>query len=157
MIFLDADYFLRWLVAPDTPDDVVPRSIAISLFICLERGEAEATTSEAILAEVAFVLTSKRQYGVEVKIAAESLATAVRFAGLKFAPGKKQQYLRALEIWSERPALGFVDALTVAMVESSDHLLATFDADFEGLTGIEYWCPDNGRQSDPGPPAPATP
>lgn len=155
MIFLDANYFLRWLVAPDTADDAVSRSIAIALFARLERGEAEATTSEAILAEVAFVLTSKRQYGVRVEIAAEALATAIRLAGPRFAPGKRQQYLRALEIWSERPALGFVDALTAATVERSGHLLATFDADFEGLAGITYWRPDNGHLGDPGS-SPAT-
>lgn len=148
MIFLDANYFLRWLVAPDTTDDAVRKSIAIALFVRLERGEAEAITSEAILAEVAFVLTSKRQYGIEVEIAAASLATAVRLPGLRFAPGKRRQYLRALQLWTERPRLGFVDALTAAMVENSDHLLATFDSDFERLADIEYWRPDNGHQDE---------
>lgn len=157
MIFLDANYFLRWLVAPDTADDAVRKAIAIALFARLERGEAEATTSEAILAEVAFVLTSKRQYGVEVEFAAESLATAVRLSGLRFAPGKRRQYLRALAIWSERPALGFVDALTAAMVEHSDHELATFDSHFEGMAGIEQWRPDNGHHGGPVPPAPTIP
>ncbi len=152
MIFLDANYFLRWLVAPVTTDDAVRKSIAIALFVRLEQDEVEATTSEAILAEVAFVLTSKRQYGVDVEIAAESLATAVRLPGLKFAPGKKQQYLRALALWIDRPTLGFVDALTAALVEDSDYLLATFDADFDGLDGIVYWRSNNGHRGDSGLP-----
>lgn len=157
MIFLDANVFLRWLAGPATVDNAVRNAMATALFDQIERREAEATTSEAILAEVAFILTSKRHYGVAVVDAAGYLADAVQYPGLRFAPGRKEQYLRALELWAERPALGFVDALTAAMVEHSDHMLATFDSDFEGLAGIEYWRPDNGHQGDPLPPAPATP
>lgn len=151
MIFLDANYFLRWLVAPVTADDAARNAIAIALFARLERGDAEATTSEAILAEVAFVLTSRRQYGVKGDKVVAALTTAIQLPGLRLAPGKKQQYLRALELWSARPALGFVDALTVAMVEHSGNVLATFDSDFDGLGGIEFWRPDNGHQDDPVP------
>jgi predicted nucleic acid-binding protein len=151
VIFLDANFFLRWLVAPVTADDVTRNAVAVALFACLERGDAEATTSEAVLMEIAHVMTSKRQYGVPVERAVQSLAAAVRLRGLTFPPGKRQQYLRALEIWADRPALGFVDALTAAMVENSDNLLATFDSDFEGLPGIEFWRPDNGHRDDPVP------
>ena len=104
-------------------------------------------TSEAILAEVAFVLTSKRHYSASVEAAAEALATAIRLR-LKFPPGMKRQYLRALELWVDHPALGFVDALTAAIVEHSDNALGTFDSDFDELDGILYWRPDNGHQDE---------
>ncbi len=47
---------------------------------------------------------------------------------LKLPRGRKQFYLRAVEIWTEHPKLGFVDALTAAMVEDSDLRLAPFDS-----------------------------
>lgn len=148
MIFLDANYFLRYLVEPDTPDNVAKSNIAASLFASIEAGAIEATTSEAILAEVAYVLTSKRQYGIAVEVAAQYLAEAVQLTGLKFTPGKKRLYLRALEIWGERPRMGFVDSLTVAMVENAGYALATFDRDFDPFDDIEYWRPDTGHAGE---------
>lgn len=151
MIFLDANIFLRWLAIPTTVEDVARNKMAAALFDQMERGEVEAFTSEAILAEVAFILTSKRHYGVAVPVAAEYLAIAVQYPGLRFARGQKREYLRALGLWTARPALGFVDALTAAIVEHSDNVLATFDSDFDGLDGIEFWRPDNGHRDDPVP------
>lgn len=145
MIFLDANYFLRWLAEPTTAIDVERNATATALFIRIGAGAVEATTSEAVLAEVAFVLTAKAHYNVAVDVAAAYLAGAVSMSGFKLAPGKKRQYLRALEIWSERPRLGFVDALTVAILEVSGHLLATFDRDFDPFDDIEYWRPENGH------------
>ena len=98
MIFLDANFFLRWLTPPATATDVSRSSTAVALFSRLERGDVEATTSETILAEVAFGLTSKRHYSASVEAAAETLATAIQLPGLKFPPGMKRQYLRALEL-----------------------------------------------------------
>ncbi len=116
MNFLDANYFLRWLGEPTTDIDVTRNSTATALFAQIQAGTVEATTSEAILAEVAFVLTSKHHYGLSAEIAAAYLAATVRMTGLKLAPGRKRLYLRALEIWGERPRLGFVDSLTVAIL-----------------------------------------
>jgi len=151
MIFLDANYFLRWLAEPTTAVDVERNATATALFTRVEAGAVEATTSEAILAEVAFVLTSKQHYSLTAEAAAAYLASAVRMTGLKFAPGKKRLYLRALQLWSERPRLGFVDALTVAIVENSDHVLATFDRDFDPFDDIEYWRPENGHAGEDAP------
>lgn len=157
MIFLDANYFLRFWTSSDIPANIAREAIAAGLFARVEAGALEATTSEAVLVEVSYVLTSKHQYGLAPAVVIALLTEAIRMSGLKLPRGKREQYLRALEIWSERPALGFVDALTAATVEGSVHLLATFDSDFEGLAGIEYWRPDNGHQNDLGPPAPTTP
>jgi predicted nucleic acid-binding protein len=55
--------------------------------------------------------------------------------------GRKRLYLRALDLWGERPVLGFVDALTVATVEQSGMPLATFDAHFDGFPGINRHVP----------------
>jgi predicted nucleic acid-binding protein len=64
MIFLDANYILRFLVQPDSPANQLRHDLAAELFDAITRGDEVATTSEAVLAEVAFVLASKRQYGL---------------------------------------------------------------------------------------------
>jgi len=141
MIFLDANYFLRFLVQTDTLDNQIKHEMAASLFDALEVGETEATTSEAALAEVAFVLASKRQYNLPAGDVAAYLAPIIRLPGLRLPRGRKRLYLRALEIWTEHPGLGFVDALTAATVEHSEMLLATFDSDFDAFPDVRRWQP----------------
>ena len=141
MIFLDANYFLRYLVEPDSPVNQTRHDIAAVLFEAIELGEQEATTSEAALAEVAFILGSKRHYNVPAANIATYLSPIIQLPGLKLPRGRKGLYLRALEIWSERSRLGFVDAVTAATVEHSELRLATFDTDFDSLPNIRRWQP----------------
>ena len=136
MTFLDANYFLRYLVAPTSPATRAMHDEATALFAAVERGEEDATTSEAVLAEVAFVLTSPRQYHLPAADVAAYLAPIIRLPHLKLPRGQKRRYLRALEVWAAYPRLGFVDALTVALVEHTPVALATFDSDFDRLPGI---------------------
>jgi len=118
---------------------------ATTLFEAIERGDEETTTSEAILAEVAFVLASPRQYNLPAADVAAYLAALIRLPGLKLPRGQKRRYLRALDIWAATPKLGFVDALTVALVESTTIELATFDTDFDAIPRIIRRQPLPGR------------
>lgn len=135
MIFVDANYFLRYVVEP-TSATVAMHNIAAVLFEAVERGDEEASTSEAVVAEVAYVLNSKRQYGVGPSDIAAFLSPILQLPNLILPPGRKELYLRALEIWGERPRLGFVDALTVAELERTGIPLATFDTDFDAFPEI---------------------
>ena len=139
MIFLDANIFLRYLVEPDGPDNQARHDNAAALFEAIELGDEAATTSEAVLAEVAYILASKRQYNLPTVEIAAYLAPIIRLPGLRLPRGRKRLYLRALEIWSEFSRLGFVDALTAATVERSELRLATFDTDFDSLPNIRRW------------------
>jgi predicted nucleic acid-binding protein len=141
VIFLDANFFLRYLVEPDGPVNQTRHDVAGALFEAVERGEEEATTSEAALAEVTVILASKRQYNLPAVDIAAYFSPIIRLPGLRLPRGRKRIYLRALEIWSERTSLGFVDALTAATVEHSELRLATFDSDFDGLPNIRRWQP----------------
>jgi predicted nucleic acid-binding protein len=145
MIFLDANIFLRYLIEPDGPDNQARHEIAAALFEAIELGKEEATTSEAVLAEVAYILASKRQYNLPTVEIAAYLAPIIRLPGLRLPRGRKGLYLRALEIWSDLSRLGFVDALTAATVERSESRLATFDADFDQLPNIRRWQPRGER------------
>ncbi len=140
MTFVDANYFLRTVVGPE-PETRAMHDEAAALFRAVERGEEEITTSEAILAEVAYILTSKRQYGLPPAEVADRLRPIIELPGLLLPRGRKRLYLRALELWREQPMLGFVDALTLATVERTGMPLATFDSDFNGFPWITRYPP----------------
>ena len=137
MIFLDANVLLRAFVQPDDPLTQRFSQVATELFRRASRGEVEITTSDAVLAEVAFILTAKAHANLPVPVAAGFLASFVQLRG--FRHGEKHSLLSALDFWTNRPRLGFVDALTAARVQAPGMRLASCDTDFDGLPGIDRW------------------
>jgi len=108
MIFLDTNIFLRYL----TRDDAEKSAVCLAL---LQRGQAgeEATTSEVVLAEVAYVLSSPRQYKLS------------------------HADVSALDRYSTYPHLDFEDCLTVAQIEQQGiGTLASYDRGFDRVPGI---------------------
>lgn len=141
MIFLDANIFLRALT--QSPDSRIQRmnDIAADLLRAADRGDIEVTTSDAVIAEVAFILTSKAHYQLTVPDAAGRIATLVRLRGVKLRD--KRIVSRALDLWMANPRLGFVDALTASYAQQPGIELATFDIDFDDLPDIVRWRPDD--------------
>jgi predicted nucleic acid-binding protein len=139
VIFAAASYLLRALVRPVTPQDQTMAAEAARLLHDAAAGREQFTTSEAIIAEIAFVLTSPRQYNLPVADAAARLQAVLTLRG--FRHPRKRLLLRALDVWTTSPNLGFVDALTVAYAERAGVELATFDADFDRVTGIRRYQP----------------
>lgn len=138
MIFLDTNVFVEAYGRRDAERIASQEMAARVLLTAVARGQVEATTSEAILAETALVLTRDRPYAVPIAEVARHLSSIVRAEGLRFAP--KHIYLRALDLWAARPALGFVDALTVAYAEQGDVELASFDRQLLASPGVTpYW------------------
>ena len=145
MILLDANVIIRLVTVPDTPVTTSMTSIAAGLFRSIESGESEAMVSEAVLAEVAFILTSPRHFGMEVPEIAGKLAALLQLRNLRVSD--QQTLLYALALWAERPKLGFVDALTATQARRLNVELLTFDSDFDGIEGIRHWVPPNGEPS----------
>jgi len=141
MIFLDANIFLRALTR--SPDSHIQRmnDIAADLLRAADRGDVEVTTSDAVIAEVAFVLTSRSHYQLTVPDAAGRIAALVRLRGVKLRD--KRIVLRALDLWMANPRLGFVDALTASYAQQPGVELATFDTDFDDLPDIVRWRTDD--------------
>jgi predicted nucleic acid-binding protein len=127
VIFLDANYFLRYLTQPDHPANQTRHETAKLLFTAIERGDIVATTSEVVLEEVAFVLAARRHYLVPAGKIARYLSAIIHFPGLRLPRGRRSLHLNALSIWADHPSLGFVDALTVATGEAEKLELATFE------------------------------
>lgn len=143
MIFLDANIFLRALTRSSDPDVQAMNQMAGDLLRRAERGDIDVTTSDAVIAEVAFILTSRSHYQQTVADAAGQLGVTLRLRGVKLRD--KRVVLRALDLWTTHPKLGFVDALTASYAQQPDVDLATFDSDFDHLPDITRWHPGDER------------
>jgi predicted nucleic acid-binding protein len=132
MRFVDANIFLRHLVAGDPAKSRACRD----LFLRVEAGSEVVTTSDVIIAEVAYVLRSRAHYGLTPAEIAERLRPLIALRGLKL--DRKAACLRALDVWESHPKLDFEDALTVAHVErSKDAEVYSYDGDFDGVAGLK--------------------
>jgi predicted nucleic acid-binding protein len=140
VIFVDANLFIAAFVEPQNQPANHFHEVATAFLQAADDGKIAFTTSDAVLAEVAFSLTSKKHYNVPVVTAAAALNSILRARG--FRHRDKRVLQRAIEIWLTFPRIGFVDALTAAYAQSPDMLLASFDSDFDPLPGIRRWTPD---------------
>jgi predicted nucleic acid-binding protein len=145
VIFLDANLFLRFLTQPTDHNSRRFQQIASDLLHDIRAGAVEASTSELVIHEVCFVLTSKRQYGLSHDDAIRMLRPILRFNALKFSPGDKRIILRGFEIWERNPRLEFADSVIAARCEANGWELATFDEDLLGtFPTITRWRPESG-------------
>ncbi|RIK45218.1 MAG: VapC toxin family PIN domain ribonuclease, partial [Chloroflexi bacterium] len=135
MRFLDANIFLRFLVQPASPTDAARAAACRALFERLQAGHERATTSESVLAEVAYVLSSPRLYALSPADVSARLKPLLVLPGLRVT--NKRRYLRALDIYATYPHLDFEDALTAAVVERSRPAeLYSYDRDFDRVAGV---------------------
>ena len=139
MTFVGANSFLRSIVRSTTPDGQAKAAQAAALVRAAREGTADITTSEAVRAEVAYVLATPRHYQLPAADVAARLRPILQLRGLRLP--EKRLYLRALDIMGSPPRLGFVDALTVAILERSGDDLASFDSDFDRVPGIRRYQP----------------
>jgi len=132
--FADANIFLRYL---ETPADDTSRRRNVdctALFERVESGEEELTTSEVVLAEVFWVLTTKRHAGLPRPEAAEKLSAVIEFRGFKLST--KRRCLRALAMVHADPKLSFVDALIACTVTELGYRLLAYDSAFDRIDGV---------------------
>ena len=92
MLFLDTNIFLRYL----TRDDEEKARACFALLQAAKRGEEQVTTSEVVLAEVCYVLSSRAHYHLSPAEIAARLRPIVSQRGFSLA--HKRRFLRALDI-----------------------------------------------------------
>lgn len=138
MIFIDTNVFLTAIGRVNAHHNTGQQANADELIAQLTIPTISASTSEAVIVETAQMAESAFGGGMGATIAARAMSKIIRLPGLRIAP--KHIYLRALDIWADRPGLGFVDALTVAYVEQGDVELASFDQQLLRSPGVTpYW------------------
>jgi predicted nucleic acid-binding protein len=141
MIFVDTNVFLRFFDGPGTPEATEMYNAAEALIHSAVRGEEDLTTSEVVLHEVAYVLSSNKHYNLPAPEVATYLLTILQIPGLKLPRGDKQLYLRALEIYSAIPKLEFSDSIIAVRAERLGASLATFDERLGKLDLVTRWQP----------------
>lgn len=131
MRFLDANVILRYLTR-DHPDH---SERAYALLQRVETGEITATITEAVLAEVVHVLSSKALYNVPRTEIRDRLVATFTLKGMRLRA--KGTYIRALDMYATTN-LDFVDALLVAQVErTKDATLVSFDRDYDKIATVQ--------------------
>ncbi|MBX3068978.1 MAG: PIN domain-containing protein [Thermomicrobiales bacterium] len=139
MILLDANVIIRLLTVADNPANLRMQSIALEVLESVEAGDVDVLISDVVLAEVAFMMTSRKHFATDVADFVEKLMAIVSLRNVRV--DDRQTLFRALALWSERPNLGFIDAMTAAQAQRLNVQLLTFDSDFDGIEGIQRWEP----------------
>lgn len=128
--FVDTNVFVRHF----TNDDPDQAERAGRIFAEVEAGTRRVTTSEAILAEVVYVLTSKTLYKASRGQVRQLLAPILGLRGFRLR--NKRSYLEALDLFVEKRTLSFADALAVAHARHAGAQIVSFDKSFDRITGV---------------------
>lgn len=142
MIVVDANVFVRYLVGTVISPDEPLVAAARSLFAAVTADQAVFTTNEAVIAEVVFILHSRRHYGFPRREVADRFGPILADPGCRLP--NKQRILDALDLWADQRRLSFVDALTALQALEMNRPLATFDQSLASLPGIVRW-PEGGQ------------
>ncbi len=129
--FVDTNIFLRHL----TKDDPKKAKVCLELFRKAELGEVVLTTSETVIAEVVYVLSSKRTYNLPHNAIKKRLRSLLSLKGFKLS--HQQIYLRALELYAAYQ-IDFEDCLSIAHMERQQlKEIYSYDQDFDQVTGVK--------------------
>ncbi len=129
--FIDTNVFIRYL----TKDDPKKAEACLRLFQDAQRNQVTLVTSEAVVAEVVYVLSSKELYDLAREEIRRRLYPLLSLPGLKL-PYRKM-YLRALDLYFTF-SLDFEDAIIVAQMERQKiKEIYTYDRDFDRVPGVK--------------------
>ena len=110
MQFVDTNIFIRYLTK-DNPDKA---QACFELFQQAQANQVALTTTEAVITEVVYVLSSKKTYGLARADIRARLYPLLSVSGLRLP--HRQTYLRALDLYAAH-SLDFEDALIVAHMQ----------------------------------------
>ena len=131
MRFLDTNVFVRYLAG----DDLQKSEACRRFWQQVDAGEEMVTTTEVMIAEVCYVLSSRRLYNLTHQEVAARLRPLLSLPGLKLV--NKRRFLRALDLYAGYDFLDFEDALAVAHMEGRGLTeLVSYDQGFDSVPGI---------------------
>jgi predicted nucleic acid-binding protein len=142
MTVVDANYFLRYFLRPATPQDQHMAQTAATLFRRVEAGQEAIITTDAVVAEVVFILSSRRHYHLPRPDVVARLTPILRLPGCKVT--RKRFVLRALDLWSISAKLSFADALGAVYAQELKVPLASFDGALARVARTTLWQPPSG-------------
>ena len=131
MKFVDTNVFIRFL----TGDDREKAEACWGFFKRLERGDERATTSESVLAEIVYVLSSKGLYALGRPDIEARLRPMLLLRGLQLP--HQRRYLRALALYARLTWADFEDAVAIAQMEEDGiTTIESYDRGFDRAEGI---------------------
>ncbi len=131
MEFLDTNIILRYL----TRDDPAKAQRCYELFQQVKHKQIRLVTSESVLAEVVYVLSSHSLYNQPRENVRTLLLPIIGLPGLKLA--HRRAFVRALELYANTH-LDFEDALSIAHMERLKlDTIVSYDQDFDRVKGIQ--------------------
>ncbi len=125
MIVVDANVIIMAVTQADDEQNRPLFDNAQQFFRRAERGEIDVFIPAAVVAEVMFILTSPRKFGLNPSDACELMETLLLTKNIE-AEGQPQ-ILKAFSLWSANPGRGFVDALVAAWADAPGNALASVD------------------------------
>ena len=129
--FLDANILIRHL----TNDDPVKSPAAFALIQAIEQGSVTVWTSELIIAEVVFVLSSKTLYSMDRATISDLLLPIINLPGIKLA--NKRVYNVVFDLYT-RLNIDYTDAYNAALALHSNRPdVYSYDKHFDRVPGIK--------------------
>ncbi len=131
MQYIDANIFLRFL----TRDDPKKSEACYRLFEEADRGKKTLYTTESVVAEVVYILQSKKLFNYSRDVIVKNLLTILTLKGLKIA--HKKLVILGLQIYMKFN-IDFEDAVLASYVlNSKNKELYSYDLDFNKIDGIK--------------------
>jgi predicted nucleic acid-binding protein len=131
MPFVDTNVFLRYL----TKDDPDKAQACFDLFKRAEANQVTLTATETVIAEVVYVLSSKRTYNLPRDQVRARLYPLLTLRGLQLP--QRRTVLWALDLYVAYE-IDFEDALIVAHMErQAIRELYSYDRDFDEVPGVK--------------------
>ena len=131
---IPTSFCTRWL-SPEQKPTAAKLAVVSPYFSAMATGREQATTAEAIITEVAYVLRSRRHYDLTPDEIGARLRPLLILPGLRLT--HKRTYLRAFELWEAHPLLDFEDLLSIAHLERLGlKEILSYDTDFDDIPTI---------------------
>lgn len=128
--FVDTNVFVRLLAG----DDPSKTARCLALFRSAERGEIDLETSEVIVAELVYVLGSRRLYNLPRSEVVRLVQPLIEIRGLRI--DHKRSVLAALELYG-RTGLDFEDCLAIEHSHRIGcHAIVSYDREFDAIAGV---------------------
>jgi uncharacterized protein len=130
--FVDTNIFIRYMAN----DNKEKAKACFELFQRVKRNEEEVTTSESVIAEITFVLSSKKlPYQLTHDEIRQRLVPLLTLRGFKLL--QKKIFLEALDIYAEKSNLDMEDALSIAHIKDQGlSRIYSYDTDFDGYPQV---------------------
>lgn len=129
--FVDTNIILRYLIG----DDPEKMRACYALFKAADNNKLVLTTSESVIAEVVFVLSSKKHYGLSAEEIKKRLMPILVIRGLKLE--NQSTMKRALDLFPELE-IDFEDCLCIAHMERQQlQEIYSYDQDFDHIENVK--------------------